>query len=266
MACKRVKTIFHVLIVLASSCAALSFCSLPVAKRSNSTAAIRFLSSVPYIDDNGKVLQFETSIDIAQQGEFFLLRIPSISIKNRYPPQNATDSKEIVTHSVNLVYNYFAFKNGVPLGIWYDSLNSEKGRFLSVDSIKSLCNFYDCENVISQGKDNDSLVYELGNKHKLVEKYVPKKKYDESYPDTMELKYINKYILPDFSLSRECDSISKMKLVNVRMIYNENTKSAFEPFRTQKREIHFSIAELTLAPHNDIDSVIQRFLNEVNKK
>lgn len=82
------------------------------------------------------------------------------------------------------------------------------------------------------------------NKHpyKLIEKYKCRTKIDVTYPDTMIVYYTNKIKNGELTLSKELDSIKKMKVIKIRAIYNSQFING-NPNKFPNYEYRFELKE-----------------------
>lgn len=118
-----------------------------------------------------------------------------------------------------VINRYFLLKEKEKYGYYYDSLNAKSGKKARTDSILSKKAYYNqtfyfpsIMQLISSKKDQ--------NGYKLIEKYKCKTKVDLSYPDTVIVYYSNKMKNTSFTLSKDLDSIKKLKVLKTRAIFN----------------------------------------------
>jgi hypothetical protein len=92
-------------------------------------------------------------------------------------------------------------------------------------------------------------------------KYVPKVKYDISFPDTSIYCFSNTFQDGGYPLSEYMDSLWKSNLVSVRFVYNQsryNLTGATIPYR----EFAVEKKEIKLENENEIIEFVERFAKE----
>jgi len=177
------------------------------------------------------------------------------------------DTTFILEQSNDLVFTRFRnfiYKKTFPKGLIYDSVTVKNNIIFNVDSLLRKSTF---KNAIFFNHDNDLLIEQkLNSKTGLIlEKYVPKIKFDESYNDTTYFVFDPKFKAVDFSLSKEADSLRKMKLVEVRLSYNAKPKTVDNLVAIPKREFSFKIKELKINNQKEIIMLFNRFRKDSEK-
>lgn len=92
----------------------------------------------------------------------------------------------------------------------------------------------------------------------MVEKYIPKIKYDESYSDTTFLYYSFQLNGIDFTFSKELDSLKGMKLFKIRAVFNPIPKGKYS-FKVPSREYLFEIDRYDINNRQEILSLFEKF-------
>jgi hypothetical protein len=156
---------------------------------------------------------------------------------------------------------YFIFNKKNHFGFLYPSMkNPNHGAKLSVDSFLI--------NRGMKGKDFDIPPDSLWSLHAVVkdksqdfilEKYGTIKPVDETNFDSIYYYYTRKIKNTEFSFSRKLDSIKRMKLYKVRLIFNEKFSPA-DKILLPKREFLFEIRDKTVSNPKEIIGFIQRFI------
>ncbi|MDP5201020.1 hypothetical protein [Flavobacterium sp. DG2-3] len=148
------------------------------------------------------------------------------------------DSAIIAEKAIN---RYFLLKGKEKYGYYYDFLNTKNGKRVSTDSILSKKAYYNqtffipsIMQLISSKKDQ--------NGYKLIEKYKCKSKVDHTYPDTMIVYYSNKMKGINFTLSKDLDSIKKMKAVKLRALFNSQFIKGYQK-KIPQYEYKFELKE-----------------------
>lgn len=142
------------------------------------------------------------------------------------------------------VYTYWMYKQNEKKGIRYKcSFKDTIGATFDVDSflVKNAFTtfpFY--------SKENDIMVYknESKNKKERVEKYIPKIRPDNSYPDTMIFRYSKDYLDIPFSLSPEIEEQKQSRLIEILGIYNPVKNSKYKA-QLQSRKMSFQIERIS---------------------
>ncbi|MDP4263335.1 MAG: hypothetical protein Q8941_12485 [Bacteroidota bacterium] len=133
---------------------------------------------------------------------------------------------------------WFIYRKQSAQGYLFTSISdSTRGMKLPADSFLHNRAFAGASFDIST---SDSLVERSGNKNTLVEKYFCNKSNNENYPDSFYFYFSDNFKNIDYTFSRKLDSLRKMKLYKVRILYNEKTSSAYQKV-LPKREFLFEI-------------------------
>lgn len=138
----------------------------------------------------------------------------------------------------------------------FDSLSAEVETKFNVDSFLVNKTF---EGMKSYNEENDSLVekkYFEGNT-RLVEKYVPKTLYENSF-DSTYFFFTTQKIETNILFSKILEEKRKMKLCKLIGIYNEIPVGGY-PFIVPKREMTWELKNTNLPFHGEIDSLISKY-------
>lgn len=184
-------------------------CSFIKKTKKNEIIKTYLCYSFPVFKSDASYFLIYDSIALIQYKNYMLFEFKDI-----YTLQNDT---AIVKKTIN--YKYFLLKKNELYGFYYDSLNTDICKKFKKDSILSKKAFY------GQSLFNSSKMLLLNfkkneNSYNLIEKYKCKSKIDLTYPDTMIVYYTNQMKNVDFTLSKELDSIKKLKVQKIRAIYN----------------------------------------------
>jgi hypothetical protein len=133
-----------------------------------------------------------------------------------------------------------------------------------LDSVHSNKAIFQFENFYSKKKQNDSLIASTSDSvnFKLVEKYIPIVKFNDSYSDSTVFYYSEELNGVKFSFSRELDSSRRKKLFKVEIKYNANSNVS-DPFRQQARQIVYEISKIRSENKYDLKDLVDRF-KEIN--
>lgn len=156
-------------------------------------------------------------------------------------------------------FKYFMFKKNELFGYYFDSLKSQNPRKMNVDSLLNekafkANNFYD--------SINDSLIIKIKKQENipLIEKYIPKIRYDFSYPDTTIFYYSNKLKNLNYSFSKDLEKKNNHKISKVRMIYNEYFEEQYR-MELPKREFLFELKEDRIKREDPVESLFKFYEN-----
>jgi hypothetical protein len=192
---------------------------------------VRLNYNIPILHIDGELKNYRDSLEIYYYDEQFLIQIPYI-----YALENATEILKIETR-----FSYFYYLKDSTSGFYFDKQGVAEPKKLSVDSFLAMktfkyFNFFD--------QNNDSLIQTIKSANRtVVEKYIPKKKPDQSYPDTTYLYYNKRFNDLDlYCFSKLLDSTKKMKLFKVEMKYNSQFYDGYS-FKFPKREFLFHLKE-----------------------
>lgn len=198
--------------------ALLAFLSSSCSTRLNEKIqGVQFYYSLPFIKNDGQIFIMSDSVNIIYYKKFVLLEIPYKVEYSNVVWNSEGNSKETLIKE-ELRHRYFIYEDSQLYGLKYDSLNANTSQKILVDTFLKQTIF---GNMVFYNKKNDSLIAT----HKLtesiiLEKYIPKVKYDASYGDSLYFYFNNGFRNLKYSLSKELDSIKRTKLFKVVSIYN----------------------------------------------
>src|SRR6202008_2673777 len=175
--------------------------------------------SLPGLDSTDQIVYSRDTIGLFYWEDLVLFKIPNTHSFSKMIVNKEGDilSEELL--KIEKQFKYFIYKKGDSTGTLYDLIKSNNGTMLPVDSFlkkKAIMNF---SSFFDATRHNDSLIIWERQGQILIEKYIPKIKYDASYNDSTILFYKDRFGEMDFSLSKELDSIKQMKLCEVRFVY-----------------------------------------------
>ena len=189
--------------------------------------------NLPIVTDRGDLINISDSLVIFYNSNSILYRIPYREL--------LIDSGEVINEQIK--YNYFIYHKKESIGFFFDSVNVTGYKKIKVDSFlatKALLGFE------VYNKTNDSLVETINDNENfnLTQKFVPKVRIDESYPDTTIVFYKKKFHDLEISFSRALESSNSLQISKVKMMYLPHSieKSAIElPYR----ELYVELKELS---------------------
>jgi hypothetical protein len=234
----------------------LSYCN---SVNKNSYKSIKTITIITNLDfvmvDKGELIHVEDSFRVFYYQDLILYQVPQIYEVTHPLVRNDTIEEKIISSEIR--YKYFVYKVTSPFGYKYDSLSARSRQLFSVDSFLSSkayakFKFYD--------EANDTLVQTIiDQKTKIVtEKYLPRIKYDETYPDS-SYRYFSDYQLKnvEFSFSKYLDSIKNKKLFKVIFIYNPIPKGKY-PFDVPRRSLIFEMKKTLFINTTEIIDLFER--------
>lgn len=200
--------------------------------------------------ETGQLTNLTDTIPIFYLDNFTLYKLPfTKSIEN-----------ENGILSVEKAYAYFIHKTKSTCGIWFNSLrDSNNGVLLPVDSVLKKRAYLTDFGILV---DSMNKKYSLFENMIYLEKYVFRKKATEMSFDSVYL-YYNKHLNEiQYSFSPKLDSVRKLKLFKIRLLYNE-ANSPLYSFLLPKREFLFEIREPERANQNDVE--VFKYLIDISK-
>jgi hypothetical protein len=162
------------------------------------------------------------------------------------------------------IYTYWMYKQSQKQGVRYNpSLNDIQGTTFNVDSFLVKDAF---KNFPFFSKDNDSLVANatIKNSREHIEKYIPKTKPDDSYPDTMIFRFNKGYNDISYSFSHEMDGEKGKRLVEVTGVYNPIVSSKSKA-QSQGRKISFLMERISVENQKEKLIYFKRFEDKIEE-
>lgn len=210
---------------------------------------MRFIVNYPVVLTNKSFFNLKDTITIFYVQNFILYRLLATR-------KIDTNDKQLGTEP------YFIYQKDNNYGFLYNSLISKNNKKLPTDSFLLKKAFLNT----AFGVPEDSLWIlhsriSEGNKY-LMEKYIPRKNFGENSVDSVYYYYDNQ-IFNEYSLSKKLDSVKKMKLFKVRLLYNEKY-SQVNKFNIPKREFLFEIKMVSVSNREAIIDFVERFKKEHN--
>lgn len=222
-------------------------CSSENTKKENRIKRVDLIYNIPIVKLNGQLQNLTDSLSIFYYNNIILYRFPyTYSIEN----MNTIEKQE-------RRFKYFIYQKHERYGYYFDSINTSSYRKMNVDSLLSAKafasnNFYD--------KNNDSLVVTIknDNNYSLVEKYISKKRPNQSYADTTIFYFTHTLKDLELSFSKELENIKKLKIFKLRMIYNAQFDKEYN-MELPYREFFFELRDESSLNSDDIISFFKTF-------
>ena len=247
----------------------LSFFSCITSKRKTTgqeITAIQLKSSMPIPSGDTELITTDLTLQVYYYQDLSLYQIPIIRTYSKTMLDKEGDVKSSELVKAEIIYKYFIAKKDSPIGVMYDTLNTNREQrmpvdsFLKINTLTSLSTFLK----FTKAQNNDSLVNVIQlSKNETVEKYVPKVKYDQTYNDSTLLYFKKGLSSINFSFSPEMDSLRNAKLVKVRLIFNHNDAGS-DKFSKAAKEVLFSMETLSVTNKEEIMALFTKLERLVN--
>jgi hypothetical protein len=190
--------------------------------------------------EKGGLINLIDSFFIFYYEDMILYRIPEIVEFSKFTSDSNDNIKNQKFIRTETRYSYCIFKKGEATGLLYDSLTSTNYLQFSTDSLLEEKTIF--KQGISMESYNISESDTYNDNSILLEKYIPKIKKDETFPDSSYL-YFNKELNKiNFSFSGKLDSLKGMRLYKFKIIYNPIPKGIYA-FNVPRRELVFEFNE-----------------------
>lgn len=174
-------------------------------------------SVIPIGATDDKIVYFTDSLEIVEFRNFTIFQFFSVNTSKLLVGKKNDDSPILQKTTVTIIKKYFITKAGEKNGYYIDPDTLRVIGKNSMDSLHKAQGFlFGFYNIYESTKKNSSLYESITNKIKdeTVEKYIPIKKSDKSFSDTMYYYYSSNKDYTDisFSLSPEQDKLGKGKM------------------------------------------------------
>jgi hypothetical protein len=226
-------------------CFAIS-CSGLTQSGDNPIKGIKVAYNIPILKLDGELLNVTDSFFVFYFKNFILYRT---TYKRTWENLTRIESIEVKFH-------HFVHERNSDFGFYYDSLKQILPKKIPVDSFLKLkafkgFNFYD--NV------NDSLIQKVNLPNGgIVETYLPRVRYDQSYGDTTYLYYTPKLKDVEYSFSKELDTSRNLKVYKVRIVYNSQFYTGYS-FKFPRREYLFELGAFEVKDADQIPYLFEQF-------
>ena len=227
--------------------------------------SIKLSSNMPVVLSDGNLENEIDSAILIYYDNFIMFKSPHA---NETFINVADHTGQLTSHKliqIEIKYDYFIYKKGDSIGFKYDSLNAKTGHKLLVDSFLYKKGYLESKLYNNMyNNTTDSLVGSFrADNDVLIEKFVTKNKYDETYNDTTYLYYSAKLNNVEFAISKQLDSVKRMKLYKSRFIFNATISDKYL-FPLPSRELWFKLEEIPTTNEQEITSIIQKFKSDIN--
>lgn len=203
---------------------------------------------------DGALIDWADSVKVIYHQNFILFQVPYTEELSFVEWDSLGEPQETLI-GAELKHQYFIYRNGDSIGFSYKSLNDQTAQEKRVDTflntkVFGTLVFYDKENytLVETQKINDTV----------LEKYIPKIKFDYSYGDSMYYYFSDKLKNLDYTLSKELDSLRRTKLFRVVSIYNSGYDTTLKA-QLPRHVYTFEIRPTTLNNTKQITEFFDRF-------
>lgn len=204
----------------------------------------------------GKVIEIIDSVFSIKKGDHYVYLIPHVTEHSKisFSMDNEKISDSLMSETID--FKVFIFKVKDSLGLKFDSLTASVETKFNVDSFLVNKTF---KGMKSYNEENDSLVQKsyFDNNTQIIEKYVPKKMYENSF-DTTYFFFTKGKIETTISFSKLLEEKRKMKLYKLIGVYNEIPVGKY-PFAVPKREMIWELKTMNLPLDEKIDNLISKY-------
>ncbi len=187
-----------------------------------------------------------------------------IFYKNDYILYELPPSTDFITNKrIPGTEPYFIFKKNNKNGYLFKSAaDSGKGTIYNVDSL--LYNkAFALTNIFTSVKDSLSNCIKDEKEGVITEKYFFKKQCIDDCIDTVYFYFSKSMKNCEYSFSKELDSLKKMKLFKIRLLYNQKFSSTYKT-NLPEREFLFEIKEVSSSSFINIENIFSKFVNGAN--
>jgi|GEM_PF-6442950 len=207
--------------------------------------------------ENGDIQDIIDTLVVIKRGNYFvcLSRILKENILMNINKEGDLLSQK--TLSVYPIWGARIFKEGDPVGMKYDSLQAEAGKFFHVDSFRT-GNM--CKGMEIYSNGDSLLLVEFTSKKnniELMEKYVPKYVVENAF-DSLYCYYTSENIETDISFSHKLEHARQLRLSKVVVIYNAIPAGKYS-FAIPKRKMEWEIKNTTVPYKQEIDALLKRY-------
>ncbi len=162
------------------------------------------------------------------------------------------------------IYTYWMYKKNHKKGIRYKGARQDTiGITFDVDSFLVKDAF---KNFPFYSKEADSLVSKIANRNnrEVIERYVPKSRPDDSYPDSMIVRYNSDYQDIPFYFSSELEDGKKSRITEILGIYNPIPNSTYKA-QLRGRKMSFQIERIPVENSEEKMCYFERFKKSFEK-
>jgi hypothetical protein len=201
-----------------------------------------------FMVSSGELVNIKDSFKIIYYNDFIVYEIPITQSLSKVTFKENVQHEELL--STKIENKYFVYKPGQKSGFKFDSLTAVASAKFSVDSLLQNKSF---QSTNFFNSSNDSLLETISRDNFLIEKYIPKVKFDNSYGDTSIYYFDSKLGNIDFSFSKLLDHTKQMKLFKIEYLYNESLD-----LKIPARKLMFKIEKSKSLTNEDLKDLTQK--------
>ena len=216
-------------------------------KYTNQLKSIKLSFSFPVVKPDGEMFNISDSLYIFFYKNKVLYQVPTI-----FTLENET---EILSKEVK--YTYFVYYDTAKLGSHYKTLFSKEDSLQLISAFLKERAFNEFVDFKFITEIKDSLINVINNNTYLKYTYIPRS-ITSVDSDTTYLFFHKKFEKTKYSISPNIDTLSKMKLCKVQLIFNKKYSDIYKVIMP-RREILFAITKHEVNNQQSIIRFIERF-------
>jgi hypothetical protein len=217
---------------------------------------LKVIMSTPILEGPNKIQYLIDSHFVFNYGNLVIYKIPYTHTNNIIQIDSSGNVIGQKSIPINL-YKYFLYNKNDLEGFQYDSINTNAGIKISVDSFLdkySVSSFLLRDDFLDRNTLTDSIVSSFGEK----KVYATKNKANRFSNDSMELYFSNSIInRTSFSLMPKTKDPNFNKLYKLVYIYNATLKETHS-IELPKRYLTISFDSVIVNKHHEINYLIQK--------
>lgn len=224
--------------------------------KGSSNSAVVFYYKIELMSPDGGLVSNQDSMQISYTDSFAVYRI-NISHEYRRVIASGTtgDSAALISSSTD--HKYFVAKRGSTHGFEFDSASSDRPKKKTVQAVLGRKIPFNPAMFLTA---NDSFVSaEKLSGTRFIEKYIPKTRFDETYPDTTIYEFDRSLLTEPFALSKSVDSLKQAKLFKVTFQFNPvKTSDGKLKSGSSGREIVFGFRKTEVTDQKVTNNLIEK--------
>jgi hypothetical protein len=229
------------------------------ASTQDTVRAIQIEYTIPLLSEEGKIVH-STRTDIVYYYQDYIVHQTPLFYDSIVVEANA-DGEPISQRSVKteIRARYFVYRPNDEFGYNFDSLTAPVGKRIAVKDFKAGRMVLQNDMLGVYTLQNDSLFERITDGNAILEKYIPRKKLTSAYADSTYLYFTTAPELKSsrFALSTYADSVRKMKLYKIQMIYNENLNTT-DSYGKLARQFSFEMKSFHVSNKEQIIDLVKR--------
>lgn len=234
-------------------------CQSPSNKKGLGTIGLQLLIDIPLMSLD-TVAQHRDTFYYYQKDRLIVYKMPVSLFQSKI---YYSSDGEITGDSLLRIgkrYEYYVYHQNKKYGIKFDSITSQIGTIFSVDSLLERQTITNFDRFYIAKIPNDSLIEKGWSKDKkqYIEKYVPRRKVDETYSDSTVLTFSGTLDRYFFSLSPYLEKSRQIKLESFKLIYTGQSKSSIRSYHIP-RYLMYEAKSMPSVDNADVEIILSRF-------